>query len=882
MKPAVRPVFTNLRRCGALFACVLLGIPTAAAADGGDAARLECDLRVAQGRLAAARSVCTSVGAGGGLSDLEAARAAEGAALAEADPARRYDELLKAWSAAERARAAAPDRLVEAGYTHHLAQALRRAYEAIPTRSRPKLRPEPLRWPLAGLPLPAPGLPSVSEPGIVANLDRLGRADERIASVQRRLEAGGPASLRQALEGMHRERSVLWARQVDALEHLIKEDPEASPDYHLHLAAGYAVVDRAKPADIRHTRVQQTLERLRMEHAGHAAARLAERWLVGYAVDAGEGHRARTLMAASGDVDPRTLALYGALFEWYDRPEGAEAEIAKALEPVLTGGDGPGRAVALALRAHAQETIEPSSAAKGWMWVADVSADPAISSQARRRAELAWSAALAAGEPAAGIPADHHAALLVQLLGRGQVDAAAGLLDERLSTGAHESDLWMALALVDALRAADRAADADARLRSTIRALARAPGADPAALKARLEERIDPILKAEAPLPADQLTRLEPLLSAWLVAFPPPPPERVALASNLARAGLVDRASALLRKHISTRPPDRTAALGVLADVMIRQARAAGRAGAATGPWLDGAAMRLPLPREVAQLVAVQSALIAALSPMARDRDALLVDRATASRVRPDRDPLDTRTPAYDPIEDLRAVLKRHRDDALGIEAFHQLLLLIPDAQRAGESRRAARARFGPPTREKPLRALLNRLVKDAGPASTALRQRLFDQAAEAFDAATARPDDAGSARYAAAIAWTLALRADRADAAWQAALKAAPKHPMAADGRWQYAQLLLEMRERTRVRPILESIAAGDEPRRGKALLALIDLYADDPASRAPYEARFVEAFPDHPRAAGMRTRLSEAAEAAPPQDQPAEDAAAAGTYWP
>ena len=113
----------------------------------------ECERAVVRGEPGGAFGACSGPERWGDIGALAKAKAADELSRNQASASA---ALVSGLIAAERARRAAPGRVVEEALLQHLARVVR---QLIPIEDRP----EAAQWPLAGLPVPPPALPPLED-----------------------------------------------------------------------------------------------------------------------------------------------------------------------------------------------------------------------------------------------------------------------------------------------------------------------------------------------------------------------------------------------------------------------------------------------------------------------------------------------------------------------------------------------------------------------------------------------------------------------------------------------------------------------------------------------------------------------------------------------
>lgn len=738
----------------------------------------ECDRLVAVFDLAAARPVCARAGAPGDLAALDRARAAVAMpGVGEDWPTRIRDGL----AAAERARAAAPERVVEEALEQHLA---RLARATLPGQRTPAYA----LWPLPGLPMPRPVLPDVDDPDIATAADRLERSQQRLDGVRQRLADGGPATLRKALASMEREHAVLEDSLLAALEDTIQKKPELPPTYWLHLAGSYFAVDGRRDDPVaQRGRGLAVLEKLRRTHPDDGASGVAALWLAGFALVDGEFDRARAYLDEAGPFDPGLTTYYEALLDWHAGDLTAARQHLKmllgALQPRLALHVGALDAELAAAEADAV------ASARAWLKIEANATDPTHAARARLRAAIAWSDAVARGELAERVPVELRPHTLLHLLSRGQLGPALTLW--RVLAGALPTDAQaphFGFQVLDTLRAAGDDAQADALLAEMARRYAadgpwqaaRAGDSGPAireALTARLDARLAPALAAGAPLDPAGREALGPVVAARLEAVPPPPESRLDFARGLAQAGFTRRAAVML-KRARADAVDRSTALPAaraLHHLRLVGARELGEAGRPVGTFLNGPPAQRPMPAEVRALLDAQTGLIELLRPEDAERDALRVERAALRVAFGD---------SREALDDLQDVANRRMQEPMGLRAIHLLRRAQPDKADA-IALRYARRRAGPPEREAALQRLFQAAYGGRGgdQAATLFTQRLFPQAAAMYaqKAAASPPGERAGPHLAEAVSWDLGLHGGQAITAWRVFIDQHPDHALQA-----------------------------------------------------------------------------------------------------
>lgn len=808
----------------------------------------DCDRLVAVGALAEAEAACAD--ARGSVPLLMAIRRADRADRSKPEGLKLTLEGLR--DTAE-ARQKAPDRVIEEALFQHFGRVVR---ALTPIEKRPDLA----QWPLPDLPVPSPILPALEDDALSNLGAAIERSDERIREVEARLAGVDPdfarlpeaarQGLTRALEGLQAERARLLQRRLEALEKQVDSSKRPEPAQLLHLADTYFAVDADRPTkQARRKRGRRILRRLRRWYATDGAAGIAGLWLAAFALDDGDPRRARPLLDEAGPFDPGLSTFFESLLQWRrGKPEEALARLRSIrgpLSPALTAQ------VAALEGTLALETGDWASSAEAWLRAAgNAPAEQAM--RARLRAAIAWSVAIASGENPRRVPGHLQASTLLHALSRGRMDAA-GQLFTIMEKGRGPALPYIGLMLVDSHRAAGRGADADRLLNHLVRSYTGAgpwrsanlgPAADAArdALLRRIERRVARIVETGVPVPPAARALVGSIVAARFDLFQVSDRARVQLCEALGKLGFleqVERHLVALRTGAAD-PLLRRKASMALVDAYVQRAREVGAAGAATGPWLLGAPIREPAPSEVTRLVEAQNELIGALPLGSVERDDLVVDRATVRLGLGDTDGI---------VAELEGVAERHPDTALGLRAIYQLMRARPD-RIAQLGRRWSRRGAGPPARNRALRKALEAAIGDGpDPGSALMADGRFAEAAAAYAAAAEKSGpDAGSARLAAAVAWTAALRPDRAEPAWKAYIERHPQHAQVPVAHILFARLLQTQGKLADAAGAYIDSARLDGPDAGRALIRATELISGDFETLRAALGRLVRDLPNHP----------------------------------
>ena len=411
------------------------------------------------------------------------------------------------------------------------------------------------------------------------------------------------------------------------------------------------------------------------------------------------------------------------------------------------------------------------------------------------------------------------------------------------------------LMIVDSLRAAGQGAEADALLDHLVRDYTGAgawrsanlgPSADTArrALLQRVEQRVARIVETGVPVPPVARARLAAVIDARFELFEVSDRSQVQMGDALGKLGFLEQVEQRLI-DLRTRAADpllRRAAAAALVEAYVQRAREVGAAGEKTGPWLLGEPIAAPAPEAVTRLVEAQSELIGYLPLGSPERDGLVVDRATVRSGLGDTAGI---------VSELEGVAERHPDTALGLRAIYQLMRAQPKAiARIGQrwSRRSA----GPPARSRALRKALDGLFGEADPGRAMMADGRYAEAAARYaEVARSTDPNAASAGFAAAVAWTAALRPDQAVPAWQRFLASHPDHARTPVAYILYARLLqTQGLLREAAGAYLDSARLGG-PDAGRALMRALRLVSGDFEALGGVVERLagMEALPDRAR---------------------------------
>lgn len=791
----------------------------------------DCDRLVAVGALAEASTVCTAADADGNVPLLMDIR--------RADQADRTTEkglalTLEGLRDAAKARRKAPERVIEEALFQHFGRVVR---ALTPLDARPDLA----QWPLPGLPVPSPILPDLEDDDLSNLGAAIARSDERIREVEARLAGVDPnfrrlpdqarQGLSKALETLQSERERLLQRRLEALEKQVEKSKRPKPAQLLHLAETYFAVDAGKKTrKARRRRGRRILRQLRRWYATDGAAGIAALWLAAFAIDDGDPDGARPLLDEAGVFDPGLSTFFESLLQWrLGKPDEALERLRSVrgpLSPALTAQ------VAALEGTLALETGDWASSADAWLRAAEnAPAEQAV--RARLQAAIAWSVAIASGEKASRVPPPLQAATLLHTLSRGRLQQARALF-KAMETGRGPGLPYVGLMLVDSLHAADRGADADRLLDHLVRSYT-GPGAwrsanlgaaaDVArgALLDRVERRVARIVEAGVPVPPAARALLGSVIDARFDLFQVSDRAKVQLCDALGKLGFLEQVE---KRLVSVRtgaadPLLRRAAAAALVEAYVQRAREAGASGERTGPWLLGEPLSGKAPEAVERLVEAQSELIGYLPLGGSERDDLVVDRATVRLGLGDTDGI---------VAELEGVAERHPDTALGLRAIYQLMRARPD-KTAAIARRWARRSAGPPARTRALRKALETVFPGGDdPGKALMADGRYAEAADRYDtAARGGGPDAANAAFAAAVAWTAALRPDKAVPAWQGFIEGHPEHPRTPLAYILYARLLqTQGRLRDAATAYIDSARLGG-PDAGRALMRAVRLLSGD-----------------------------------------------------
>lgn len=811
----------------------------------------ECDRLVAVGALAEAEAVCTAADADGSVALLIGARRAD---QADRSTPAGLAMTIEGLRDAARARRRAPERVVEEALFQHFARVVR----ALTPIDR---RPDLAQWPLPGLPVPAPVLPPLQDEALEELSAAIARSDERLREVDARLAGVDPTfrrlpeaarqGLETARERLVAERQRLLEKRRDALEKQVESTKRPKPAQLLHLADTYFALDAGRPtASERRKRGRRILRNLRRWYATDGAAGIAALWLAAFALDDGDPEAARPLLDEAGPFDPGLSTFFEALLQWrLGKPDEALERLRTVrgpLSPALT-------AQAAALEGVlALETGDWLASAEAWQRAAE-NAPAEQAMRARLDAAIAWSVALASGEPPGRVPPALREAVFLHALSRGRVAEATALFAE-MEAGRGPSLPYLGLMLVDSRRAAGEGAAADRLLGRLLRTYAGSGPwrssnlgavADAARLELleRVERRVARIVETGVPLPPAARSTVGSIVDARLELFEMNHRARLRLADALGRLGFLEQ----VQKHLvalRTDGPDpllRREAAAALVEALVQRARELGATGAPTGPWLLGAPIAPPAPEVVTRLVDAQSELIGYLPLGSVERDDLVVDRATVRLGLGDTDGI---------VAELRGVAERHPDTALGLRAIYQLLRAEP-GKAAGVAQAWARKSAGPAARSRALRKALEAAWGDKpDPARALMADGRYVEAAARYAAEAQKGgvDGGAAARFAAAIAWTAALRPDRAEPAWRAFVE---RHPTHAEAPVAFILLARMLQTQGRLADAAEAYLASarlDGPDAARARLRAIRLLSGDFERLAAAVGAFVDGHPEHP----------------------------------
>ena len=767
--------------------------------------------------------------------------------------------------AAERARRAAPGRVVEEALLQHLARVVR---QLIPVEDRP----DAAQWPLAGLPIPPPALPPLEDPRlgpIEASIDRsLGRirsARARLAGILTGvapLPAYGRAQLRAAVRRMEVEHRILVDQRRTTLEEILNKEASRPPIYSLHLANAYFFLDAHH--DKRRTRRKRGLKvlgEIRRDHPNDVAAGIAALSFAGFALDDGDATRARRLLDVAGPFDPGLSNYMEALLHWRAGDHTAALRYVRTVRGPLSAS----------LTAHlgalegvlSLETGDPAAAAKAWQRAMNY-APPPFAERARLNAAVAFSEAVSETGEVERVPSPLARSTLGYALTQGRLEQATRLLAR--IRGDNERDLpHLTFMVIDGLRAAGAHRRADQLLalasrrygtNGPWRAAFKGPLADWVSreLLTRIDARLGTVIAEGVLVSPEVRAVIEPLVTARLELFPLAETPRLELLTGLGAIGFFRRVRTPMMALIehSTQPDQRRAAARALVDAAVLYAREHGVKGATLGPWLDGRPYAPPRHASVDEVLSAQGQLIGLLPFRSVERDKLVLDRA-AIRIAIDE--------LGDTVKELEDVVSRRLDTRIGLRGTY--LLLAAQPERAAELAGLYASRHpGPPARLRALKRSLDAVFagRPRTKAYALLGERKYAEAAAQFEVEleSADGDSAVGAGLGAAVAWCLGLRAARAELAFRSFVERFPSHPQTTVVQLHLARLLHAQGRRQGAARAYEAFTRqlSDSRDGAKALLRAIELYKANESRLYNAVGRFIQRYPENPATAELRVR--------------------------